>query len=127
MTGQYEVTVGTQRVGQMDVRQIGLYYHFSCCCALSGEIIQRVLMKMEGREYNLGILVPEGGKFRLRTRIPVRIIQTGTPKFCVVPFHRKERENFVPIAPEEPFAYLTKLRQAYMVREGDRVGIAFRE
>lgn len=127
MEGTYPILFGDQRVGQASVTRRGLYYHFSCRLQLTGEVIFRVeVCRGEGWE-NLGIPVPEGRAFVLNKAVPVNRLGTEKLIFRVVPKHSKGREIFVPIHPEEPFAYLSRLKNAYMQRRGEEIGVVIRE
>ena len=37
------------------------------------------------------------------------------------------RRKFIPISPEEPFAYIERLKKSYLVRKGEQVGIEIPE
>ena len=123
----YEVYLGDKRVGTVEVARQGLYYRFRCRCSLSGEVICKLVVTCGGREENLGVLVPEGDGFGLETRLPVKRLGDGEMKFRVVPRHTGVTGNFVPLAPEEPFAYITRLKDAYLEKRDGQVGIVFAE
>ncbi len=123
MEGIYSLYFGGQAIGKAQVTRQGLYYRFSCCCRLSGGVVCKVLVRCGGVSENLGILAPEGEGFSLVTRVPVKRFGKGSPEFTVVPNRPEFSGNFAPIYPEEPFAYIEKLREAFLVRQGGRCGI----
>lgn len=127
MEGVYDILLGKQPVGQAVMVRQGLYWHFDCRCSLSGEAIFRITVSCGGKTESLGIPVPKGKDFVLRTRLPVKKLGEGEPSFRVVPKHAPMPEQWVPVSAEEPFAYLTRLQDAYLqVRDG-HVGVTFRE
>ena len=71
----------------------------------------------------LGILAPKNGMFCLETKIPKKIFDSEAVRFEVIPHLRREPGQFVPIRPEEPFAYLSRLRKAHMERRDGQAGI----
>ena len=72
-----------------------------------------------GVRTDLGICVPIGGSFGVEKKIPCKQFGLGKPAFILVPKERGRRGKFVPVYPEEPFAYMTKLKTAFLeVREG---------
>lgn len=123
MEGTYPVLLGTQTVGEIRVQRQGLYYCFHCRCSLSGELIYRLAVTCGGKTENLGLPVPEGDHFVLRTKLPVKRFAQGSAEFRILPKHGDLKEEFVPICPEEPFRYLSRLQNAYLQRRGDIMGI----
>ena len=119
MEGNYQILMGGKEIGTAKVTRDGLYYVFDCCCDLSGEVICRLMVTCGTENHNLGIPVPERGAFSLRTRLPVKQLGEGQLRFWVQPNHRSVEGWFVPISPDEPFAYLSRLQDAFLeIREG---------
>ena len=123
MEGTYLITQFGEAVGQATVRRQGLYWQFSCRCDLSGETVCRVLVTCGGRELSLGIPVPEGGKFVLNTKVAVSKLGSGTPEFRVQPRRPELQGKFIPLRPEEPFAYLHRLEDAFLARQNGQIGL----
>ncbi len=123
MEGNYEIYMGGQAVGIAQVRREGLYYRFQCRCKLTGEIMYRITVTVGDREESLGIPIPEKGEFCLDIRIPVKRFEKGEPTFRVLPKHEPMKGHFVPICPDEPFVYLSRLKNAYLEVQKDRIGI----
>ena len=119
MEGDYRIFMADQCLGTVKVTRQGLYYHFDCRCQLTGDVMYRVLVTCGGRTSSLGIPVPEGGAFVLRTRLPAKQLEDGMPRFQLQPKHRAAGDWFVPISPEEPFSYLSRIKDAFLeIREG---------
>ena len=127
MEGVYDILLGNRSVGQAVMVRQGLYWHFDCRCSLSGEAVFRITVSCGGKTESLGIPVPKGKEFVLRTRLPVKKLGEGELSFRVVPKHAPMPERWVPVCAEEPFAYLTRLEAAYLQVQDGQVGIAFRE
>lgn len=123
MEGSYEILMVGQVVGVAKVRREGLYYHFSCRCKLSGEILYRLTVTVGEWEENLGIPVPDKGEFCLNTRIPAKRFGKGKPVFRVLPKHEPMKGRFIPLNPEEPFAYISRLKNAYLEVRNNQTGI----
>ncbi len=122
MEGTYEILMGNESVGEAEVTHRGLYLQISCRCHLSGEVLCKVMVTCGETRKNLGTLVPEGGGFCLSTKIPAKYF-SGTPSFCAVPRRGESEGKFVPIYPEEPFSYLEKLKECYLERRGEQLGV----
>ena len=127
MDGTYEILLGGEPVGQAVVTKQGLYYSFSCRSKLTGSVIYQLQARVGERQIPLGIPVPEGGWFVLRTRVSARQLGQGELTLGLVPKHAPVGENFVPLSPETPFAYLHRLEQAFLTRQNGVLGISFRE
>ena len=123
MEGNYPVMFGSKTVGKVQIRKQGLYYHIDCRCQLSSNAICRLQASGEEQKENLGILVPEEEGFCLRTKVPVKKLGNGMFSFQLAPKYDKGDASFAPIYPEEPFAYISRLKGAYLARQNGQAGI----
>lgn len=123
MVGDYEVLFGNQPAGKVQVVRQGLYYRFVCRCKLSGDVVCRLCVSCGGQQENLGVVVPTGEGFGLDTRLPVKRFREGTPAFSLIPKHAMASGRFVPIVPEEPFAYIERLKTSFLVKKYGQLGI----
>lgn len=122
-----DILLGGQAIGRAQVQREGLYYRFTCQCSLSGEILYRLTARCAEQTVHLGIPVPEGGRFVLRTRVPVKRLGEGPMEIRAVPKHADLAGKFVPLSPEEPFRYLRRLENVFLqVRDG-QVGVMLPE
>ena len=126
MDGTYEILLGSKPVGTVTVYRQGLYYFFSARCRLSEEGVCRLQLTCGETQENLGVLVPMEGMFGLDKKLPVRRFGTEIPQFQVLTNYRKTGEKFVPIYPEEPFAYMTRLKDAFLATRDGQVGIVLK-
>ena len=122
MEGTYDVLLGGQLMGTATVSKQGLYWLFACRCKLSGEVMYQLVLQL-GQSHVLGILVPEGDEFILRTRLPIKQLEQGTPRFLLKPRHAPMNGRFVPVDPGQPFAYLRRLERAHLCRKDGQVGL----
>ncbi len=122
-----EVTVGSRSVGRVQVRRQGLYYVFHCRCTLSGETPWRLEAACGEKKEDLGVLVPMDGGFGLDTRRPVKTLGEGKLRFTLLPKRIPHRTNFAPIYPEEPFAYIQKLKNAFLETRNGQLGAVWKE
>lgn len=123
MEDQYGVYFGTKMAGKVQVQRQGLYYRFHCRCQLAEGMVCRLTVLCGDKQENLGILVPMEGGFGLDTRIPAKRLGEGEMEFFLIPKHSAQSGIFVPIYPEEPFAYIARLKEAYLVKQNGQAGI----
>lgn len=123
MDGNYELKFGGQTVGKVQAVREGLYYRFRCRCRMPGDVVSRVMVSCGDREESLGILVPTGDGFGLETRLAAKKLGQGRLEFTVVPNRTALQGKFVPIKPEEPFAYIERLKDAYLANLNGQPGI----
>ena len=117
----YDIYSGNEVVGTANVERQGLYYCFSCRCRLSGAVMYRLSVSCSGHHENLGVLVPMGDVFGLDTKLAVKRLGEGRLQFLALPKHPPVQRQFVPISPEEPFAYISRLQNAFLeVRNGQQ-------
>ena len=123
MEGTYGVYFGKQLMGKVQVLRQGLYYRFICRCRITGDVICRLKLICQGKQENLGVVVPMDGGFGLDTRLPVKRLGEGEPEFVLLPKCAPGEGQFVPVYPDEPFAYLEKLKDAYLVKKEGQIGV----
>lgn len=123
MVENFDVCLGDKPVGKAYVERQGLYYRIRCRCGLTGEVIHKVLVSCGTMEENLGILVPMGGEFGLDTRIPVKRLGEGKLTFRIMPRHAELKGRFIPLSPEEPFRYISRLKDAHLEKRNGKIGI----
>ena len=122
MEGTYDVMLGSEKRGTVTVTGRGLYWEMSCRCRLYSEVMQELVARIGGRRVKLGLLVPENGAYCLKTKIPKKELPTFDG-FILQPRHEKVEADFYPIKPEEPFAYLRRLEDAYLARRDSQIGL----
>ncbi|MBR3978071.1 MAG: hypothetical protein IKJ94_00415 [Oscillospiraceae bacterium] len=122
---QYPVFFENSTIGEIQVRQEGLYYHFTCSCTPPDNGIYRIVISCENAEQNLGICVPEGMHFGLSKRVPVKHLKGGAWKFYLRP---KDAENsiMVAVSEERPFPLLDKLDSSALTVKNGEAFIAIR-
>lgn len=113
----FAVYFGNQAVGKVRVTKQGLYYHFSCRCRIGAEIVCRLAVSCGEKRENLGIVVPVDGGFGLDTKIPIKRLEEGKMEFFLIPKHDVSDGQAVRVYPEEPFAYISRLKDAYLVKQ----------
>ena len=119
MVGTYEIRRGNEIVGTATVAKQGLYYHICCRCRVSGEGMRRIVIICGKTRHDLGICVPMEDGFGVDKKIPCKRFVTGEPEFLLLPKYPGVQGKFVPVYPDEPFAYMTRLKDAYLqVRDG---------
>lgn len=127
LDGNYDVYIGDKAVGKVYVCTEGLYLRFQCRCDLSGEVISQLQVACGNHVESLGILIPMGHEFGLETRIPAKRLGQGSLRFFVKPRHREFHGQYIPIAPEEPYRYLSRLKDSYLENRNGRLGIVIKE
>ncbi len=127
MEGAYEVTLGTKPMGTVKVNKLGLYWQVDCCCSLAGEVMYDLIVSTEAGRVKLGLLMPQGDTFCLKTKLSVKQLGQGRPTFSLQPRHAQMQGHFVAVKPEEPFAYLRQLENAYLARHNGEIGLVLQE
>lgn len=120
----YPVMLGKETVGKVNLTKEGLYYRIFCRCRITGAGIFRLDAQCGGKRVNLGILVPEGDGFGLERRIPVKHLGDGEMTFQLMPGRDTlNRGTFVPIRAEEPFGYISRLKDSFLDYQDGQKGI----
>lgn len=119
----YSVTCSGIPCGKVSVRQQGLYYHFHCRCKVDREDVYRLILTDSDQEKSLGVLIPDGESFVLTRKIPVKQFRKGEWFFRIIPKENAAVSSFVPISPEEPFAYINRLQESFLTYNNGQPGI----
>ncbi len=101
----YDVLLNGHKVGYVHIESIGLYYKFSCECALPDNKIYRLFAGDENSSVKLGVCVPDRGKFVLNTRLPQKGFSEKPTNFWLM----SNMEKVMCIENGKPFAYLDEL------------------
>lgn len=88
-----------------------------------GKDIYRLMASCEDQQQDLGILVPLDDAFGITTKLPVKQFREGEWSFCIRTKRQAPSGCFVPISPEEPFAYITRLKDSFLVHQNGQPGI----
>ena len=119
----YSVTCSGKSCGKVSVRKQGLYYHFHCRCTVDREDIYRLVLSCDDHRESLGILIPSEDAFCLRTKVPVKKLPEGEWSFCITSKQMEDNGLFIPISPEEPFAYISRLKESFLTSQNGQPGI----
>jgi hypothetical protein len=126
LVGTYDICLGSTVVGQATVEKQGLYYRIACRCKIAGDTMRRIHVICGGKQENLGVCVPLESFFGLEKKIPCKRLGSGVPEFFLTPRDPGTQGKFVPVYPEEPFAYIRRLKECYLVRMNGRCYGAFK-
>lgn len=126
MVGEHPVFLAGERVGTAAVHQEGMFWHIRCCCDGAVEVPCVLQARWSEEVIDLGLCGKEEGSIRLTARLNRKRTPAGMPVFCLVVKHRGAIDSFHPISPQEPFAYIAKLKYAYLVTRGGKVGVALK-
>lgn len=127
MDASYQILHEKNTVGTCTAVQEGLYIRFSCKCTVPQGEIYTAYLRSEGCEIKLGIPIPEGSGYTLEKRIPAKRIPGGSLSVILRSKADEKKKRFSPIYPDEPFAYLDKLENAFLLIRDGRMGIVIRE
>ena len=123
----YEVMYGNDAIGKVQVIPQGLYCRIICRCRGTYEQVLRLFADAQGHRENLGVLIPEGDGLLLDRKIPAKRLGTGNLRFYLSSGCGCDGGHFVPICPEEPFLYISRLKTAFLESEQGKVGIRIKE
>ncbi len=120
---EFQIMLGQEALGRAQVTRQGLYYQIRCRCRLTGDVLYRVQVSCGEKGESLGTLVPMGNEFGLDTRLAVKKLGEGELRFRLLPRHGELTGKFVPLAPEEPFQYISRLKNAFLENREGVLGI----
>ena len=77
--------LGCDAVGKAYVTEQGLYYRIQCRCAMTSDVIHRLVVSCGDRQESVGVLVPFGQEFGLDTKLAVKRLGRGELQFKIQP------------------------------------------
>ncbi len=120
----YDVMLGGASIGKVQVTREGLYSRITARCRLTGEVMYKLFATDGEAAQDLGIFVPNGSAFEVRTKIATKHLPNH-PQFEARPKKSERAGLFVPLSPQEPFAYIKRLEAAYLEKRRGILGICF--
>ena len=123
MESFYSVTKNGTPCGKVSVSRQGLYFRFCCRCILDNADIYRLWLTNSNFQISLGILVPSEEAFVLTTKLPAKQLPGEEWIFYVETNAPVSIDRFIPIRPEEPFAYIARLKESFLAYRDDQQGI----
>lgn len=130
---RYPVLFSGKQVGNIQISREGLYCRIRCACDPGEKGIFRLLAQCGEQQLRLGVLLPEGKEQVLETKIPAKKLCGQAPEFFLQPVRRElqQRETtagkYIPIYPDEPFSYLSRLKNAYLETRKGQIGIVIKD
>lgn len=124
------ITRAGKPFGSAHIERQGLYLIFSCACHLEQAELLRLCARSEAGEVALGVLVPNGDAWELRTRIPAKRFAGDISVFVAgeeIVEQEKPKETFVPIVEGEAFSHLDRVQDAVLTEQDGQVGILIGE
>ena len=85
--------------------------------------MHRLLAVTDSGTVDLGVCVPVDGMFGVDKTVPCKKMGDGVPEFQLVPKHERMGGLFVGVYPDEPFAYLSRLKNSYLSIRNGQAGI----
>lgn len=81
----FKIILNGKRVGNSTVEKSGLYYSIRCECVFLDKKPYRIVANDGKTTVDLGICVPEGNRFIIKTKIPVKRLNLENAEFMAVP------------------------------------------
>ena len=126
MEYHYEVYMGSDAVGKVNIIKQGLYYRVLCRCIVPSDTVYRLYAITETGREKLGVLIPDGDGVLLDRKIPVKRLQEFS-RFILSSRSDEDKGRFVPIYPEEPFSYIGQLENAFLEIQNGQVGVCIKD
>lgn len=113
----YSINFNNEPVGKAQVKQEGLYYIIRCQCVVPDKDIYRIVVSDGENDVDLGICVPDGGRFVLTTRVAMKKLSGKHLKFMLSANHTSS----FPVENGETFDGLDKLEAARLQRRNGQL------
>ena len=115
----YTVHYGSNKVGDIVAMQEGLYMHFRGQLFLPSDEIYRVYAAYQDKTVDAGIPIMEGRSFVLDTKIAVKKLGVGQPKFTAVAL-KNDSSLCYEIDTDKAFEHIAKLPNSILLKRGEK-------
>ena len=126
LEGFYEVYLGSNPAGKIQITKQGLYSRIVCRCIVPQDVVYRLYAAGNGKRENLGVVIPDGEGYLLERSIVSKRLE-GCTQFLLSARSDREVGKFVPIYPEEPFSYIGQLENTFLEIQNGQPGIRLME
>ncbi len=127
MEGEYPVYYDGNTIGKVQLIRQGLYYRVICRCRAPMEPVLRLYAVLGNKRENMGVILPAEEGASLDRKIPAKRFGEGTVQFMLSQGLGNHPGRFIPISPEEPFAYIERLKTAFLECRQGKIGICIPE
>lgn len=117
----YSIYSGDMKIGTANVQVCGLYYRINAICTVDNTGMHRLQAHGDVGDVDLGLLVPERDKFILCRDVPVKCLGEGELRFSLKGSNHNKCS--IQLKSNEPFAYLTQLENARLLRKNGELAI----
>ena len=119
---RYDLCFGDKCCGYALAERQGLYFRIECKCHIDDGGRYRVSAGGDRGEVDLGILIPKEKGFGLRASVAMKKLGENL-RFWLVQDNPPTPGVFVSVSADEPFAYLSKLKDAKLAHQNGQVGL----
>lgn len=135
MMDSYNVMLKGKPVGTVRLVRQGLYFSVQCRCCAENKDIYRLFADCDKDRVRLGVLVPQGNGLVLETKIPVKKLNTEHVDFFIESSAVRQQTEarmddhckYISVYPDEPFAYLARIKNSYMATRNGKPGIMIKD
>ena len=120
MNREYIVYDGQLPVGEVKIEKDKLYYRVCCKCRLPKDKIYRLIVCSGNSHYNLGVCVPKGDNFEVKTKIPVSRLSESELRFYTEVNCNSYEKVTCQVLENEPFEQIDMLRRSFFAKEGEK-------
>lgn len=118
-----KVWLNGEVAGSVCITKEGLYTRFLCQCRLPDNHIYRLSLSCNGQKTDLGICVPQGEYYTVNKIVKSRQIGDGEMCFQIIPTTEKTKDSFIPLLPNQPFDYISKIENMILCVDNDGYGV----
>ena len=118
MLKQCEIKLNGETIGTASIRKEGLYYHFDCRCRFSDKKFHRLTAVCGELSADLGICVPSGNDFVVKTKVAVSRLGIGQINIEADRSDKRPKQTVVSVTENGAFSNLEDLDKAVLCNEG---------
>lgn len=117
----YDVKMGQNVVGNVELIREGLYYSVNCRCRqIHG--MYKLVDRCELGEVSIGICCPTADGMEIVRKLPIKKLGKGEHCFLLIP-HNDAKRKFYPLKVDEPCEVIDRLEEARLVTQDGVVGL----
>ena len=127
MVGEYPIQFADTIVGTAAVTREGMFFLIRCQGSGSADVPRVVVARWGEEKRELGLCGKASDGWSLTARLNRKHVPPGRPVFSIAVKHVGALEKFIPIVANEPFAYISELKRAFLVMKAGQPGILLKD
>ena len=122
---EYEVYCADRVIGSISLEPQGLYYKIFSYCERISEKFPKLYAVCGDHKTSIGVYKPQGNGFVMERLLSIKSWDLKGISFQIGSMDRQIKGETIPVFPDRPFPYISRIGNAQFCREDEQPGILY--